>query len=42
MHLDRDELAIDESPDRILEQLELLGQLEIHVDFSRYRRPLYD
>jgi hypothetical protein len=30
MHLDRDELAIDEGPDRLLEQLEFLGKLEVH------------
>src|SRR5215472_3315436 len=30
MHLDRDELAIDEGPDRMLEQLEFLGKLEVH------------
>src|SRR5262249_58540070 len=30
IHLDRDELAIDEGPDRTLEQLKFLGKLEIH------------
>ena len=32
MHLDRDELAIDEGPDRLLEQLQFLGKLEVHVN----------
>ena len=29
-HLDRDQLAIDEGLDRVLEQLELLGKVEVH------------
>src|SRR5262249_57969602 len=29
-HLDRNELAIDEGPDRLLEKLEFLGKLEVH------------
>jgi hypothetical protein len=34
IHLDRDELAVDEGLDRILEQLQLFRQLEVHVFLS--------
>ena len=30
IHLDRNELAIDESPDRMLEKLEFLRKLDVH------------